>query len=312
MIGPYFSFNGELRPIEQSLISIDDLSFLYGYGVYENLKVRNRVLFFPEMHIARLRHSAKVIELPTQLKPHRIKNILDSFVQAMTAESYNIKMLLMGNELGSSDLYISASNPKYITEKDYRDGVSVITYHGERLFPQAKTLNMLMSFLAHKRARDAGAFDALLVDNEGNVREGTKTNLFFTDGKTIFTPPSSTVLEGVTKITLTEALLKKKINVREKDLPLKDIGLYGLFLTSTSAKVLPVSMFNGKKIIIHPLVREVMNIYDEYLDAYILRHDVMQTKIHRDKPRRKRRDDLGLGPLQKEVQHDTKHGALGI
>ena len=59
-------------------------------------------------------------------------------------------MLLMGGSgKHDPDLYVFALAPKYVSDKEYRDGVAVVTYDGERIFPQAKTLNMLMSFLPH-------------------------------------------------------------------------------------------------------------------------------------------------------------------
>lgn len=269
MIGPSFSFNGNLLPIRQAVISVDNLSFCYGYGVYENLKVRNRVLFFPELHAERLLHSASAIGLKTIYTEKKIQEIIESLCRVIPQKSFNLKVLLMGNEKDNADMYAFALNPRFVTGKEYKEGVRVITHHGERLFPNAKTLNMLMSFLAYKKAQEKGAYDALLVDNEGAVREGTRTNLFFTDGEKIFTPPKEKVLEGVTRITVIDALKKKGIVVQEKELRFDGINLYkGFFLTSTSSKVLPIAKIDDKAFGISEIVKKVMKIYDEYLEEY--------------------------------------------
>ncbi|TVR05239.1 MAG: hypothetical protein EA403_03285, partial [Spirochaetaceae bacterium] len=63
MIGPYCSINGHLVPTADATISVDDVNFQYGYGVYETLKVRDGVLFFPNLHEQRLFHSADIIGL---------------------------------------------------------------------------------------------------------------------------------------------------------------------------------------------------------------------------------------------------------
>ncbi len=269
MIGTYFSLNGKLLPIEKATISIDSVEFVYGYGAYETLKVRHGIPYFSELHVERLLHSAQVIGIKAGFSGREILKILDEFAGSVHEESFNIKMLLMGKENGS-DLHIFALNPHYVTEKEYRKGVKVVTYEGERQFVEAKTLDMLMSYLAYKKAKENGAYDTLLVDKEGFVREGTRTNLFFTDGKKLFTPPLSDALNGVTRITLLDALQKKGIVVEERRLGSGEFGKYkGYFLTSTSSKVLPISAIDGKKLEIPAIVREVRKIYDEYLEEYI-------------------------------------------
>jgi branched-subunit amino acid aminotransferase/4-amino-4-deoxychorismate lyase len=265
MIGTHFSLNGKLLPVSEATVSIDSVEFVYGYGVYETLKVRNGVLYFPELHIERLLNSAKVIGMSVAYSSDEIIQFVRDLIDSVGQDSFNVKMLLMGKEL-----YIFALNPHYVTEKEYRDGVMVVTFNGERQFVQAKTLNMLMSYLAYKKAKEEEAYDALLVDHEGFVREGTRTNLFFTDGKKLFTPPLADVLNGVTRITLLDALRAKGIEVEERKLKLRELGKYtGYFLTSTSSKVLPISRIDGKTFEVSPIIKDVMKVYEEYLQEYV-------------------------------------------
>ncbi|MBI4151576.1 aminotransferase class IV family protein [Candidatus Woesearchaeota archaeon] len=277
MLGRWFSLNGSLLPIEKAVIPLDNLEFSYGFGVYETLKVRSGHLYFPERHMERLFHSAKTIGLNVPLPSDALFSALKDLVRALNDEllqstpprdqSYNLKILCVAGTVS-----IFATAPLYVPEKYYKHGVDVITHHGERLFPQAKTLNMFMSYLAYARAKEASAYDALLVDREGVIREGTRTNLFFTDGISLFTPPREHVLEGVTKLTLTDALREKGVTVTERPLSVQDIPTYaGFFLTSTSSKVLPISQIDHVPIQIPTLVREVMRIYDQYLEKYASR-----------------------------------------
>ncbi len=264
MLAPSFSLNGKLFPIDQAVIPLDNLEFSYGFGVYEIVKVRNKILYFPEKHIERLFHSAKTINLTVPLSSEAVFSALQEFIRVIPEQSYNIKILCV-----AGNLYIFATAPFFVPDKLYRSGVSVITFHGERLFPQAKTLNMLMSYQAYAQAKEQQAYDALLVDNLGFIREGTRTNFFFTDGKTIFTPPAEHVLEGVTKLTLTEALRQNGIEIIEKQLPLSELKQYlGFFLTSTSSKVLPITSINRITFAIPEIIKTVMKIYDEYLNNY--------------------------------------------
>ena len=268
MIGKHFSLNGSLLSVEKAVLPVDNLEFSYGFGVYENLKVRKKFIYFPEQHCERLIHSANMIQLPVKLNKSQIKKYLIEFVNNVKEDSFNVKILLIGSKDGS-DLYIFALTPKYLPRKAYTQSVKVVTYHGERHFPQAKTLSMLMSYIAYKKAHSQNAYDSLMIDNNNNVIEGTRTNFYFTDGKTIFTSPEKEVLNGVTRITLIKALKQKNIKVKEKNLNLKDIKRYkGFFLTSTSSKVLPISQIDSIKVEIPEIIRNAVKIYDSYLDEY--------------------------------------------
>jgi len=265
MLGKYFSLNGKLMHKEKALIPIDNIEFTYGFGVYENLKIRKKLLYFPEKHCERILNSANIIGLKTKLNEHQIKKCVVDFIKTIKEESFNIKILMLGNKQ-DSDLYIFALAPKFLPKKSYTQGVKVITYHGERQFPQAKTLNMLMSYLAFKKAKKQDSYDALMIEHDGKIREGTRTNFFYTDGKTIFTAPKEQILNGVTRITLLEALEKEKIKVIEKTLSVKDIDKYkGFFLTSTSSKIVPISQINNNKIEIPEIIKKAIKIYNVYL-----------------------------------------------
>ncbi|MDO8428613.1 MAG: aminotransferase class IV [Candidatus Diapherotrites archaeon] len=270
MIGSFFSLNGQLLPKEQAVVSVDHIEFSYGFGVYESLKVRNRILYFPELHIDRLFLSAQTLSLPCLFSKKQVLDFLHEFINSVSEESFNIKMILIGKNQGKeSDLYIFALNPLYLPSKSYTQGIKVITFLGERQFIQAKSLNMLMSYLAFKQAREQKAHDALLVDSHNCVLEGTRTNFFFTDGITIFSPSVEKVLNGVTRITLLDALKKNKIPFKEKDLNVNELSNYsGFFVTSTSANVLPVSEIDGKKFKIPDIVKKVISAYDQHLEAY--------------------------------------------
>ncbi len=269
MIGRLISYNGTIIPQEKALISVDNLAFTYGYGVYENLKVRNKFLYFPLEHLERLTHSAQVISLPLAYSPKQMREFLTAFIALIPDESFNIKMLAVGNNAGTSDLYIFASAPQYLSRKAYTQGVTAITYHGQRTFVSAKTLSMLESYLAYTKAKEQQCYDALLISTIGTITEGTRTNLFFTDGKSIFTPPKDSVLEGVTRAKVMEALQQEGIIVYEKVLPLSELKSYqGYFLTSTSANIVPLSGIDAHSFEIPAIIKQVIKIYEQYLTAY--------------------------------------------
>ena len=268
MIGRVFSRNEELLPIDKGVIPLDDVSFSYGFGVYETLKVRENVLFFPELHIERLLNSALLISLRHDFSAKNAQERLEKLVEANARIPCNIRVLLIRRENGA-DWYAFALSPFFVPRRAYREGISTLLVEGERPFPQAKTLGVLVSALAYRQAKERGAYDALLVDRERYVREGTRTNIFYSDGNTVFTPPATQVLDGVTRRTLMELLDKKGLRIVERPLKVEEIPDYaGFFLTSTSSNVLPISRIGEREVSIPPIVKVCMEEYREYMKRY--------------------------------------------
>lgn len=162
-----------------------------------------------------------------------------------------LKIILIGDmdDKGDVRMYIlPAGGLIFYPEDLYQKGAKLITYQGERRIPRAKTTDLLLSCLAYREAKKAGALDALLVDRNNNIREGTRTNFYALKGRTIITAPAAQVLEGITKKIVLGAS-KKYFKIKEKDIPLANLKNYDeFFITSTSMNVMPVSQIDNLKI----------------------------------------------------------------
>lgn len=160
MIGDYYTFNGELRPAAEAVVPIDDINFAYGYGVYETLKVRKGIVFFPDRHAERLLHSADIIELAHQFSHEEVERSVLDLARANGIRDANIKVLLIGSPdvetAEGAHLYVFMLNPLFPRREIYRDGASTVSVECERRYPQAKSLDMLTSTLAYRSARRAG------------------------------------------------------------------------------------------------------------------------------------------------------------
>lgn len=265
MLGKYFSHNGKLLPIKKAKIALDNIEFNYGFGVYENLRVRKGRVFFVDEHIERLFNSAKMIELEHGFTFEEIKTQIEKLIKKNKLKDCNIKMLLIGGE--QPDLYIMCLAPKFLDKKYYKQGVKVITETYERFLPQAKTLNMLPSYLIFKRAKEQYAYDVLLLDKEKNIVEGTRSNFFAIKNKTLYTTSIEKVLDGVTRRTVIDCAKQNGYEVVECDIKLSELFDYdGAFLTNTSGKIVPIREvgeegFEGVCV----GVRSLISLYNEYL-----------------------------------------------
>ena len=175
----YFSKNGEVLPTEEATMPLSSIEYSYGFGVYETLRVSNRQIYFIKDHIERLIESARIIGLEHPFAEREIEESINQIITKNNAETCNIKMLLIGaTSKEEAQLFIICLNPLFPDKKLYRDGATLTTYKYERVFPHAKTLNMLQSYLAYREAKKLGAYDALLINFDGYITEGTRTNFF--------------------------------------------------------------------------------------------------------------------------------------
>jgi branched-chain amino acid aminotransferase len=263
----FFSYNGEILPADQAVVPLNSVEYSYGFGVYETIRVNKGEALFLKEHCQRLMESAKIINLEHGFTFESVSKAVNDLVEKNQADTCNIKILLIGGQ--APDLYILSLNPLFPDRKLYKQGAHTITQHYERPFPHAKTLNMLPSYLAYREAKKAGAYDALAVNRDGNITEGTRTNFFALKGKTIYSPPEKDILLGVTRDNVLKVARQNRFKIAEKDFPLKDIAQYeGVFLTSTSSKLMPVTSVDDHTWPqIAPAIKELMAAFDSFLSG---------------------------------------------
>lgn len=224
------------------MVPLTNIAYSYGFGVYESLRVSNATPKFTDEHCARLMASAASIGLAHAYEPNEISRFITELIQANEVQSCNIKILLIGGETAAdASLYIQCLAPRFVDRKLYKTGVHCTIAHFERLYPHAKTLNMLPSYLAYREAHATGAHDALLINHKGEITEGTRSNFFAVRGNKLFSPPESDVLLGVTRAHVLVFAQEQGFEVVEEPILFSDLQTYdGAFLTSTSAKIVPI------------------------------------------------------------------------
>jgi len=264
----YFSRNGQLLPISDALISVENISYQYGFGVYETIKIRNGTLYFLQQHVERLLQSAKLIYLDHNFTAKQIEVYVYELIKKNDAINCNVKILLIGGKTTSNNfLFILIFPPLFPNKKLYLYGTVVSTVSFERFLPSAKTLNMLPSYLFYAEANKQKHYDKLLIDRYGNILEGTRTNIFVIQGNALITSPKDTVLNGITRQTVIAVAKKNGFAVKEEKIPLSALDDFdGAFLTSTSSKIIPIIQVDDFKFLkISSELKKLMRIYNEFL-----------------------------------------------
>lgn len=266
----YFVRNNLVLPADEAVIPLDDIAYGYGYGVYESIRISKAKALFLQDHLARLQESAKIIGLEHSFEASKITDSICQLIKKNEVDSCNLKVLLVGGTTAEdANLYIQCLNPHFPDRKFYKSGVSTITVNYKRDFPHSKSLNMLPSYLAYRDAKQARAYDALLVDPNGNITEGTRTNFFALSHDTIYSPPESEILLGVTRDKVLNLARDNNFKVETRELKLAEIQSYEqVFITSTSAKIMPVSSIDNKTWITpNQELKELMDLFDKFLNS---------------------------------------------
>lgn len=256
--------DGEFYSEANAKVSVFDHGLLYGDGVFEGIRFYNGRVFRLEEHLERLWDSARSIclEVPISM-PAMTEALLETIRQNDMREGY-IRLIVtrgVGN-LGlnpaqckrPSVIIIAAAIALYPPEV-YEKGLTVVTCATRRtnpasLNPAVKSLNYLNNVMARIEANLAGADEALMLNDDGNVAECTADNVFVIKHGQVFTPPIyAGALRGITRSVVFEIAAELGIKITETDLTRHDVFIADeCFLTGTAAEVIPVIMADGRTI----------------------------------------------------------------
>lgn len=239
-IYPLILHNGQLLPQAECHIPVTTPALVGALGVYETILARRGKIIALTEHLARMQESARGAQLNLTAD---LETLGDWCYQVMAASAPDglVRVLVMDLGRPEADVYVYQMSYTAPAAEDYEIGVPVVIYHGERALPLVKSFNTLVPGLARKAALAAGAHDALLVDRDGHVTEGSNCNVFIVQGSVLLAPPIGAVLEGTVMervIRLAQAL---SIPFQRRPLPLAQLPRWDeAFLTSTRRGVLPI------------------------------------------------------------------------
>lgn len=263
-INNYYIYNDN---IEESQ-NFDEIILSKGKVVYEVIRIIGGKPLFFKKHMDRLKNSAKLTNVTIKFADEEIKQIIDKLININKTYDGNVKLIFNFktnlNKLNAFAAYFVEHS--YPSKKNYKFGVSTIFYHGERDNPNAKVLNTSFRKLVNKQIRGKNVFEAILLDRNGDITEGSKSNIFMVKGDKVITAPLEAVLPGTTRQTIIELCNKLGIQIVEKKVNYTQIkDLDALFISGTSPKVLPISKVDAIefKSAQNKIVLKIMEAYDE-------------------------------------------------
>ena len=256
--------DGKFVPESEAKISVFDHGLLYGDGIFEGIRFYNGRVFRLEEHTDRLWDSARSICLEIPMSKEAMDEaLLETIRQNGLGDGYIRQIVTRGiGNLGLNpaqckrpSVIIIATTIALYPEEAYRTGLTVVTCATRRmnaaaLNPAVKSLNYLNNVMARIEANLAGADEALMLNDAGNVAECTADNVFVIKKGKVFTPPiTAGALRGITRGVAIEVAEELGLEVVETDITRHDVFIADeCFLTGTAAEVIPVIKADGRVI----------------------------------------------------------------
>jgi len=276
--------NNEIVPLQDASISVMDHGLLYGDGVFEGIRFFNNKLFLLEPHLKRLEASASAIALKIPKKQHELMQILQTVVNAYEDHQGYIRLIVTRGKgpLGINpapckqpELIIIASALNMSDEQAQKKGICSIIASTRRipadcLDPRIKSLNYLNAIMARIEANNAGVEEALMLNQQGFLTEGTVDNVFIIKDGALYTPPSiDGSLAGITRDLILKLAADAGIATHITSLAAYDIyAADECFLSGTGAELLPVNEVDGRKFETcpGPVFRQLKALYQNCLE----------------------------------------------
>ncbi len=286
VMGGVVLINGEASTPESAGVSVFDRGFLYGDSVFETVGTYHGRPFALVEHIRRLRRSCDLVHIPLELDDEALgREIEHALALAGLQESY-VRIIVTR---GCSELHLDpagADTPNRIVivmplhrppDSDYEQGISAITYRLRRAADSteaggAKVGNYLVAVLAMRKAREASAKEALVVDGTGALIEGATSNVFLVKGGRLTTPPeSSGILAGITRATVMQVAEVEGLPVDTVATSIEDAYQADeVFITSSIRELLAVVRLDGRTVgsgVPGPFYRRLLTAFRRSVEA---------------------------------------------
>jgi branched-chain amino acid aminotransferase len=267
--GKYYFLDGNILPTnaEEEMAS-GEVSF------YEVIRTRKGVPLFFDDHMERLKAGISTrYDLRDDITD-LITEGLDALVRQETFAEINVRVTVSftGQEYSVHICFIKSSYPD---DETIHDGVPLIFYRAERFDPAVKLLNNRLRLSVNDALVKNKAYEALLVNKEGFITEGSRSNVFFVDSKEIlYTAPDRMVLSGITRKYVIDICRRQGYNIVFKAVKATELhDFQSAFITGTSPMVLPVkSIENHHFTTDNDIIKRLILIYRQLADDSIIKY----------------------------------------
>lgn len=237
----YFIKNDQLLPVNEFENSFNP-PFQF---IYEVFRIVDGIPLFIEDHFNRFWHTAKLVQVDPGITRHDLLRLVFRVIRANPEGDGNMQIVFYHHVMNHPQLFVFYTPHQYPTQQQFKTGVKVVSLFAERNQPDAKVMDTGLRNAANELKSSEQAYEILLLNKEGFITEGSRSNVFFIKENTLITPPLGTVLPGVTRKHIIELAGKNNIDFREDFVSQSDLTrMEAVFISGTSRQVLPVKFID--------------------------------------------------------------------
>ncbi len=282
----YIYLNNAIVKASDAKVSVFDHGFLYGDGIFETMRAYNGVIFMFDEHLSRLFRSAAYISLDIKRSISDIKIAIYETLKANSLSNAYVRLSIsrgygpigIDPDLCKENTFVIIANQfKSYPNSYYLEGIDTIVSSVRRnpveaLNPQIKSLNFLNNILAKIEAKKMQAMEAIMLNIEGFISEGTISNIFFAKDEMLYTPSiNCSILDGITRGVVIELAKRNGIKLIEGQFRLEELhSASEVFLTNSSMELMPVRRVNDKKYVAGKIYKILHKEFKKEVEAYVL------------------------------------------
>lgn len=279
---PRFAYvNGRYVPHGQAAVHVEDRGYQFADGVYEVVTIVQGRMVDEEPHLDRLERSLSEIEVALPMARPVLQRVMRELVRRNRVRDGLLYLQITrgvaprshefpGPSVGPA-LVMTTRNVDLSASPRFSKGAKAITVPDIRWQRcDIKTIALLPNCLAKTAAVRSEAYEALLVDADGNITEGTSSNAWIVtdDGRLITRPPTNAILNGVTRLTILRIAAEEGIEVEERPFSLDEAkSAREVFVSSATSFATPIVRIDATKIgdgAPGPLSRRLLDAYVAY------------------------------------------------
>lgn len=242
-------------------------------GIYEVIRVIDGLPLFLEDHISRFYTSLKLNNINTLVTERQIISRIRALIEINKLNIGNIRFQLMSNINGDYDFYAMVIPFFYPTKEEFESGVDCDLFPATRNNPNSKTTNLSFRKLTENQIRKNNIFELILFNEQNQISEGSRSNLFFINENILFTSPDTEVLLGVTRKKIINICENKNIVVKKLLIKTTEISDFNsVFLSGTSINILAVKTIGSSNFdTLNPVLLLLTNEYEKLIKEYLNR-----------------------------------------
>lgn len=254
--------DGRYVPHNRAAVSIDDRGYQFADGVYEVIAISGGKLVDGPRHMERLHRSLKELRINWTMTDAALLAILGELARRNGVTDGSVYFQISRGVARRDHAFPAKAEPVLVATAKRMDfaqvakrqagGIAVITTPDIRWGRcDIKSISLLPNILAKQSAREQGAYEAILVDEQGYVTEGSSANAWIVDrdGNLVTRKASNEILNGITRLALMDRAAERQIRIIERPFTVDELkAAKEAFITSTTSFVMPIVSVDGHKL----------------------------------------------------------------